>query len=273
MDINPCTHHAITPYIQATGGGAGKWYLKLAFYNSDGGKVGTTYTIRELGNLPGGNQNTNCGGSSCAGIGGEVCTCGQATGTNCGPAGCLRVFTRVHASARYIPSTGRCRVALAFDNWIPASNGFNYTKAQMDIVDITNEWAPFLVKGWISRTWFNPGNDFESVASISRFGSGAGWFWYRQAVGNACSTTFVGATDPASYGYGSIGLLGPFTSAFPTMSILGDYVEDIPGGLPGGYLYPSWTEPVVTSSPPSAACPTCFGAARSLRVMGVRVAP
>jgi len=70
MDINPCTHHAITPYIQATGGAPGTWYLKLKFYDANGNQSGPDYTVRTLGNLPGGNIDTNCGGSSCAGSGG-----------------------------------------------------------------------------------------------------------------------------------------------------------------------------------------------------------
>jgi len=167
-------------------------------------------------------------------------------------------------------------VSLAFDNWIPANDGNNYSKAQMDIVDITNESAPYLVRGWISRTWYLPGDDFESVASISRFGSGAGWFWYRQALGNACSTTFVGATDPSSYGYGSMGYLGALGPAFPTIRTgasgygLGDYIEDLHGGLPGGYLYPTWSQPIATSG---GGCPYCLGSNQSLRVMGARVTP
>ncbi len=50
----------------------------------------------------------------------------------------------------------------------------------------------------------------------------------------------------------------------------GDYVGIIKRGLPGGYLYPTWTQPIQTAS----SCVACNnGYYNDGRVMGARVLP
>jgi hypothetical protein len=147
-------------------------------------------------------------------------------------------------------------------------------KAALDIVDITNESSPFRARRWISSSASSTWNDFAPTVSVNDFTENVGWFMYRQRNGDPCDTIYDGAVDSAmalsSLAYGGV-LSGPFPSITFGMTYgLGDYVGIVKRGLPGGYLYPSWSEPVASS----AACPvTCNGTSYSLGTFAARVLP
>jgi hypothetical protein len=165
----------------------------------------------------------------------------------------------------------------------------------MDVVDITNEAAPVIPSSCVpfinrhgSRCSFissvcnatNADDDFESVSTASQFSQNVGFFYYHQPGGDACSTSFTGqvsnnlaltSTTPAgtlSVNPSSPGSFGTFpTMGFAGMAGMGDYVGIVKEGLPGGYLYPSWSQPVNSS----ASCVSCQGAQRSLAIFATRV--
>ena len=79
----------------------------------------------------------------------------------------------------------------------------------------------------------------------------------------------------ANYGSGTLSAIGPFTPQFPTVKFipthgLGDYVGIVRRGIPGGTLFPSWAEPIVTTG---GGCSSCLGSSYGERVMGVTVTP
>ena len=259
--VNPCTHHAIAAYYDSI------FDVRIRFYDSNGNRVGIDFRVADQSGTP--QNNDNCYGAMCTG--GRVCKCTGVSSTDCGGAGCMRVLDRVHLSVKYL--SGVCRLALAYESSEVASDGFYYEKAHFAIVDVTNEAAPALIATGNSSLPQYARNEFEPTVSFNQYTNGFGFFYYQQLNGNPCTTVFRGATN-TTLGGGTRYSVGPFTSAFPvirfqTAAGLGDYVGIIRTGLPGGYLFPSWAEPVATS----AVCRTCQGVSYSNRVMGVRVTP
>jgi len=193
----------------------------------------------------------------------------------------MRMMPRVHAAVRYVAATATCRLALAWDSSSTAWDGHTYFKSNMAIVDVTNEAIPFLIRAPQSSSPTSlPQNEFEGTVTLNKWNAGFGWFYYQQANANPCQTRFLGQTN-ANYGDGSLSSIGPFTPNFPTVNFanvhgLGDYVGIVRGGLApaaGGYLFPSWAEPVVTSCITTNACPGPPIVYYSDRVMGAMVTP
>ena len=194
--------------------------------------------------------------------------------SDCGEsAGCARLASKVHVATKYNASTGICYAFVAYD--ANCSGAGSYMRSHLDIVDITNETLPTIAKTWIGGGLCGSGtnNTFGSVVTVNQFTNGMGWFYYQQASGNACSTTFTGWTNTA-LGLTTLTSTGTLGGPFPTMRFaaamgLGDYVGIVQRGFPGGYLFPTWAQPVVTS----ASCVSCQAQQRSLATYGTRIHP
>lgn len=261
--VNPCTGHAIVPYHD------NGWDVRIRFYTATGSAVGSNFLVDAL---PPGGANTNCNGSSCAGVG-TICKCTGVNSGDCGSNGCMRMWNRVHASVKV--NGTQCLLALSYESPETASDGNLYEKGHWSIVNITNESAPSLITTRDSSASSFVRNEFEPTVSFNAYTNGFGFFFYRQANNNPCTTQFLGYTN-VNLGQGAVTYAGPFTPNFPTMRFatalgLGDYVEIVRRGLPGGYLFPSWNEPVALN--PGLFCRACQGVEYSNRAMAARVTP
>src|SRR5439155_19492042 len=119
----------------------------------------------------------------------------------------------------------------------------------------------------------NSADEYESVSTANYFTEGVGWFYYSQT--NPCSTYFGGLTDTA-LGLVSMTSLGAIAGPFPTLRSqaafgMGDYVGAIKRGLPGGYLFPTWTQPITTTY--ANACIPCQSLKKNVAIFGTRVTP
>lgn len=65
----------------------------------------------------------------------------------------------------------------------------------------------------------------------------------------------------------------PLTDPFPMMDGVGDYAASLDNGLPGGFLFPTWAQPVVSSAS-GEPCKTCpDGNNYSMQITAAMVRP
>jgi hypothetical protein len=147
-------------------------------------------------------------------------------------------------------------------------------KARYFFARTVRDGAPSVVSSQISSQCPNKANEFGSVSTgvTNAAYTNVGWFFYRQANANPCTTNFAGYVSnniTFSSGLQSVTL----TSSFPTVVFggfsMGDYVAAIKRGISGGYLFPTWGQPV-TSTGTVSPCVQCQGSWYRLRVQGTR---
>ncbi len=200
---------------------------------------------------------------NCSAQGNQICHCGAASA--CGSS-CMRYVPRVHMATKFDSGSGKTYLYVAYD-FVNTSISPQRFRAKLQIFDVTNETNPILVK-----TYLGPVNragtqsTFHSVVSANFWTNNVGWFYYRNS-GTDCSTTFEGAVDSNLMLTTSTPVIVQGT-AFPSFNI-GDYIDVIKRGLPGGYLYPTWQQPVTDAT----ACFSCNGVSYNSRIMGARVLP
>ncbi len=271
VTVNPCTHDAIVAYYDPSGG------ISLNFFGPTGVPVAGPFQIDASAPWA---QTSACAVPGCDNDG-MVPRCGGICGTVCGQSpGCARTAPKVHVATKYDPATGSCYAYAAYDKACSA-NGATYMQSNFAVVNITSEAAPVVVQNYNSGSCSgsSPFNTFMSVSTANEFTGGVGWFFYMQpprtrySVGGPCNTYFVGYTDTA-LGLSSMSYAGALAGPFPTMRFdaahgMGDYVGAVKRGLPGGYLFPTWAQPV----PTSASCVSCQTQQWSLAVYGATVLP
>ena len=261
VTVNPCTHDAVVAFRVNN-------QIRIAFYNRNG--VFQNNFIVDS-NAPYANV--------CAGGGtGMVPTC-------CG--GCARIASRVQVATAYTPNRfgGQgpgCYAYVAYDSSC-TSGGGNHMRAHFDIVDITQESNVFIPTACPNGQCLytssacdgvNTDNDFGSISTANAFTSNVGWFYYHQPSANACTTTYKGRGDTTMGSQmATIFQTGSFPSVLfsnDSFAGLGDYWGIIKRGLPGGSLYPTWTQPIPMTS---GTCVSCLGSQWSMAVMGQQVTP
>lgn len=273
---NPCTDHAIVAY-RTLPDSAGYHQIWLGIYDSAGTLIDTKKVATGLR----WERNDQCPDSTSGCVGfpnphpGYICKCeGPESGGCRSPSAshsdwdCMRWFPRVHMSVRGI-WPAECRLAIGYDDTAQASDGHNYFKSHYQIYNIEDE-TDFTHRVTLdSNPDSTPGNDFGGLVSFNEFSASFGFFFYRQRFNDPCDTAFVGRADE-SYGEGAMPMVAAI-GHFPTFSWLGDYVGIVRRGLPGGYLFATWAEPIITSG--GSPCPMCLGDRWSNRIRGVRVHP
>jgi hypothetical protein len=171
---------------------------------------------------------------------------------------------------------------LAWDQFCPIESRF---KAALHILDITDETNPLAVTPTVgnvplqSSACSAPTQEFMANVEFSGLASAGAWYYYRQ-------NTTAGTVDPCKTDYrGQITTSLTFSprseyqissGTFPTAiypgASMGDYVLNAKGRLPGGFLYPTWAQPVPTAGT-GDHCAPCQGTNYQLRVMGNTVLP
>jgi hypothetical protein len=225
--------------------------------------------------------------------------CGGAGSSDCGGTGCSGFTQDVQVSA-VETSSNTCYAYMAYDSkcLIDAGDGVAHIKSNLQVLDITNESAIALKASYISSSCLtSASNEFMGTTTASTYIRGnVGWFYYQEPVGSnghtdPCHTVFVGQTS-TSFGLSSLsnpieisqaagaapGTIGSFPmNRFPSPSGgPGDYIGIIKSGIPGGYLFPTWSQGLVTS----ASCPnlpscTVDGASHTynMSIWGAEVMP
>jgi len=255
--------HAIVSYRSSAGD------VMMKFYNTSG-TLTKSFTVRSGVVLTAIDDCENAGCGT-----GTVPKCTGQCGADCGAAaGCWTLFTRVHVVTSD-DGAGNIYAFIAYDEECgPGPDGEQHTKANLHVIDITNENAP------VEEAWYRSSscgasnhNDFLATPAANRFGKNVGRFFYRQRESAPCDTIFTGSVD-ANLALASITFQGTISGPFPSMrfastSGMSHYTGAIQGGLPGGYLFPTWAEPVATS----VVCRSCQGTQYNLRYKGTRVIP
>jgi len=260
VTVNPCTHDAVIAFRVNN-------EIRLAFYNRSGVFQGN-YIV-----------DSNAPYTGICGSGHNVPTC-------C--AGCARIASRVQVATAYTANRfgGQgpgCYAYVAYDSTC-TSGGGSHTRAHFDIIDITLENNVFIPTACPNGQCLytssacdatNTDNDFGSISTASAFSSNVGWFYYHQPSANSCATTYRGRGDTTM---GSQMTKFFDTAPFPTLDFsngnfsgLGDYWGIIKRGLPGGSLYPTWTQPTPITN--GTSCVSCLGSQWSMGVVGQQVTP
>lgn len=235
LAVNPGSGHLVLVY----------WFnstLVIRFFTHDGIATGATATI-DSGLLWG----TNPGCSP-----GTIYRCAQGS-TACRTSSdstsiCLRMNGRPSVHVR-LRANLQSYAVVAYD--IMESNSF--FKSRLKIMNITSESNPTVVKSYQSGTgtaW----NDYLSNATTTSVNDDVGWFWQTDRDGT-CTVRLIGATDTnlglTSMGGGQI-IAGPYPAmTFGGPHGMNDYNAASEG--PGGFLYPTWGQPVVTTCTHSPA--------------------
>lgn len=268
VTVSPSTHNAIVAY--RTGND-----VILRFYTPLGAATKRFVVRTNSGYAPASPECDTCND------GAEIPKCSGACSTDCaGEQGCVNILPRVHVATKFQAGTGRSFAYVAYDELCGGgtSTGLQFT-ARLDIVDITNENAPQVVRSWAGSDCTSSDDEqtFMSTSTASLFSSNVGFFFYRMVTGDPCYTIFTGMVD-GSLGLAGMSSAGTISGPFPMMRFplfngFTHYNGIVKGGLPGGYLYPSWTEPVPTSSN-SGDCLKCQTNQRyNRRIMAARVLP
>jgi len=170
-------------------------------------------------------------------------------------------------------ASGQCYAYVGYDSLYTNFFGFQYMRANLAIVNITSEGAPFLAVATqrFPSTTQNAFSAFGSISTASLYTNSVGWFFYSQAAG-PCNTSYVGYTNR------NLGLTGRWAAqsvdtGFPTLKAGGaDYVGIVKRGLPGGSLFPTWHR-AVPSTGTNSGCVSCLGANYSVAIYGSQVTP
>jgi hypothetical protein len=264
VTANPCTHHAVVGYRDGNLPNA----VHLAIY--DGSTLEQDFVVD--GNAAWG-ATTACSSLGCNPpptdpSSGQVPICNMScTSPDCidqlhsAGNGCARVASKIHVATKWIGGS-TCYAYVAYDS---LSNGT--MAANLRIVDISVEGE---LASKQSYSWAGNGNSFGSIVSASEFTPNVGWFFYWQTP-DACNTHILAGTDASNGSNLAYHLIdGPFpTMRFAEAFGLGDYIGIIKRGLPGGYLFPTWSKPVQTAS----SCVSCESTSYALGIFGTQVIP
>ena len=151
-------------------------------------------------------------------------------------------------AVKYDGSSGTCYAAIAYDEFF----GNDYIKSRLDIVDITDETDPVIVKSWISTDPDFEWNQYLSYVTINEFTNNIGWFWISDNQG-PCSVGIEGAVD-TDLGLSNMSATGKLDETFPAIifgspSGIDDYNAGVTGGTEDGALYAVWAAAVCVSAP------------------------
>jgi hypothetical protein len=264
VKTSPCGHYAVVAYRNTA------WQTKLRFFS-------TTGQIAQY-QVPGGpfrpRDNDYCAddGSSCVGSGGPICKCGGYANPDCGGPGCIKVVYKVQLATTF--TGNRCYAYLAYDTSDTDASGHSYLYGKLDIVDITYPSSAHLVRSWASRLPGRPWNEYNSTISVQ--GPNFAWFVTSQDQG-ACGTRAWVALDAS----GGINNMTWYTMSDHYPSVRwsdghgqSDYTRAASLGLPLGYLFTSWEQPVTfTGVNPNGYCRQCQGTWYTSTIQGARVKP
>ena len=195
--------------------------------------------------------------SECTGLHGQDRHCGFIS--SCGSTTiCLK--NNEHPSLAIRRTTGGvCYAALAYDSWNLANDGRYYAKSRLDIVNITNESSPSLVKAWISTSASFTWNQELSQAVATDGNNSLGWFWQSDNQ-NACHTGEEGAVN-SNFGLTNMSATGKFNGVFPLVNFPGGFFTDYNIGAQGvgsgGYLFPAWNQAVANTAGQTTNCQQC----------------
>jgi hypothetical protein len=203
IGVNPCTDHLILAYRDSNSQFAN---IRMRFYTNDGVDTGKNFVVRS-GHEWG--TNSGCGP-------GVVRRCNQGSAT-CGaptPTTCLRMNGMPSVAARFDPGTNRCYAAVAYDAFFG-----DWIKSRLDIVDVTDESNPSVVRGWLSTekqfTW----NQYLSYVTVNAFTNDIGWFWISDNRG-PCEVGVEGMVD-SNLGLTKMSAIGKFDGTFPAIHFSG----------------------------------------------------
>ena len=142
---NPCTHNLILAYRKDN-------QIRLRFYDENL-KTISEYVVRS--NQPFNQGQTNFGCTK-----GTILRCGNGTSDCCAsgdcdtdaPGTCLRVNGRpsIDTYERNVGGGKTCGAVVAYDALMKASDGHDWSKSRLDVVDITNETSPNNISSWNS---------------------------------------------------------------------------------------------------------------------------
>jgi hypothetical protein len=262
--VNPCTHHPIGLFRT----NSAAWY---SIFDTNGNELQAVAFDTDAAHA----GNTSCGplGTACP-SGGEICLCGGIEG-ECGDAeGCWNLTRRVHAATRYEPADQTCRMYLAYERSAQASDGETYMKARLRVFDITDESNIVEIGSPVdSAPDGDAHNDFGATTSANFFTPSVGFFFYRQEGGDPCTTVFRGLVS-ADGGDSFAAIPQPLSTPFPSIRSnftdgLGHYVEAPRFTEPAGWLFPTWSQSILTV----AECTPCLGQQYSVGTFGARVRP
>lgn len=268
--INPCTHHPLVIFREKTGMFSAPDDVHVVALDT---MTGLTLedTVIETGVKF--EVNSKCGESECP-SGEQICKCFGATTSACSASqdgGCMELAPRVHGATYRFSSLSddTCLLYLAYDYSAIASDQETYMKSKLRIFFLDGD-VPILGQEIKSSMDSVAQNDFNGTVIVDQFSGRVGFFYYRQIDGNACDTRYMGKVSPDGLAVDEITL----SSSFPTIRFagvigMGHYVQ---GGrfTEPGFLFPSWSQPVVTIDEP---CVECFTNHYSLAVIGSRVSP
>jgi hypothetical protein len=275
VTVNPCTHHAVVAYRHDPAA-LGQIFLK--FYRNDGTPVGNPFAVDGAAPFQ---QTQLC--TAYAQPKGMVPRCGDMDNyTDCSTdgAGCANLTSKVHVTTKASWTDGQCYAYVAYDsNFNNVFTGVRHMRANLAVVNITSETAPFLA----ASTLRYPSNldvfdAFGSTSSANEFTDGVGWFFYSQSnaegYSDPCQTSYIAFTHPDRG-------LGPswtwssnvLDDGFPTLRTYGaDYVGIVKRGFPGGILLPTWHRPVVSTGT-NYGCVMCGGTKYSRGIFAEQVTP
>ncbi len=255
---NPCTHNLILAYRKNR-------EIRLRFYDQQLRTL-SEYVVRN--NQPFENGQTNFGCSK-----GTILRCGMGTSDCCaavdcsgdnGENTCLRVNGRpsIDTYMRLEGDNRFCGAVVAYDALMKASDGHDWSKSRLDIIDITNQNSPTPIARWNSTSNDFTWNQYMSHAVVTDNGPWTrhpkiAWFWLTDIRGQ-CNVIAEGGTsaDLGSSMQATGIISGPFPApALSSTSGIGDYFSGMKGGDRDGSLYVSWGEPVRSTG----NCMSCKG--------------
>lgn len=271
LSENPCTGNLILAYRKDKA-------IRLRFFDQNLNTI-SEYVVRTNQPFQPGQTNKDC-------TIGTIHRCGMGTTDCCGsgdcdtqPLGtCLRVNGRpsVDTYQKTVNGNKVCGAVIAYDALVKGSDGNDWSKSRLDIVDITNENNPVIISQWNSTNSEYTWNQYLSHAVVSDNGPNSSspkiaWFWLTDIRG-ACQVIAEGATtENLGTSMQATGIIsGPFPAASMSSYGIGDYFSGVKGGGKDGALYVSWGEPVKSSST-STACVTCKGDVLNLATKITRI--
>ncbi len=247
---NPCTGNLAFVYRKGNS-------IRLRFYDEDLQRISDT-RIRNGQSYANGQTNPGCRNGTIrrCGLGTTDCAFNQMAGQ------CLRDNGRPSIDT-YKQSVGggeTCGAVIAYNSLTEAEDGNLWSKARLDLVDITDEKNIEVEVKWNSTDDEFAWNHYLTYATVSDKGANLrrpkiAWFWLTDIRG-ACSVIAEGATttDLATSMQPTGILSGPFPAVHTNSFGMGDYFRGIKGGDHEGSLLVSWGEPIQTTSTTCTAC-------------------
>jgi hypothetical protein len=257
VGVNPCTHH---PIAVRRNKNTGTIYLHI--WTTEGVVVGSSpYPITVANHVwPAACDTTR-----------PVKQCDP----DCGDGDCVKADLKPSLATKYVSTGIQAGKCYAYVATMGGCAGNNRRKSRFVIVDITNESNVTPVVDVRSSPCGNGAVDFNPGVATNYFSNDVMFYHYRQTLigGGPCNTSIV------AYGSDQLGIgiplqyMGALSTTFPTIRAFGnglsDYVAPVFDGLPGGWMFATWSQPVTTS----ADCVLCEGVEKSLAVYGTRLNP